>query len=165
MKLLYNLISELREIIQIWARCICITLAALAIASPASMTPTSPTVSTMPIASDIAYLLSNYADSSRLFFQRHLVGMHQINGVALVRIDMHFEPLLIAYAANQALQHPTLIAIDDQAHQVAGFDPVVVGLPGTHMHVACGTDHSVVQFQPAMRPDQIATRRAGDIAR
>ena len=67
--------------------------------------------------------------------------MHQIDSVALVRIDMYFESFFVTNPADQPFQHPTLLPVDDQPHKIARADAVVLGLGRAHMHVASDPDH------------------------
>ncbi len=77
-------------------------------------------------------------------------------GVALVRVQMHFQFRRRRQPDQQAFQHRRAVAVDPQVEAVAVLDAVVGRIRRTHVNVALVTDDAALHADHAGRPEQIA---------
>src|SRR5262245_36707503 len=127
-----------------------VTLAALSIASLASMSETRPLVSIMPSASiPFAMMCVPRKKSvvvSRLLEQLQPRCVRQIHRVALVRVDVDLQLARGGEPHEEVLQHRRAGATHPQVQPAAVLDAVILGVARPHVDVAFVADHAALHL-------------------
>src|SRR5262245_57476490 len=155
-----------------------VTLAALIMASLASISATSPLVSIMPRASRLLVAIESLQEEKRNFRrpprdrlgcfgsleQFHFRRVRQIDRVPLVGVDVHLQPRVGRQANEQILQHRGAAALDAEVHAVTVLDAVVRRVGRADVDMPLVPDHAAREFYHPRRAEQPAAGRIAVVA-